>query len=119
MPKPRSHHKRRHRKKLHLGEFQQLGIALRAGFPDGFDEDRREQAMLSLIRAIEAAGLAYGGGDSASGMEGYVYAQDGRSCEEADRELLRGALTDAGFVDIEVGALSDAWYADEDEDDAA
>jgi uncharacterized protein YggL (DUF469 family) len=115
MPQPKPHHKRRHRKKLHLGEFQQQGIAVSAGFPAGFDEARREQAMLALIGRIESLGLAYGGGDSASGMDGYVYALGGRSCAEPDRVAVRAALEDSGFVEINVGPLSDAWYDDEDD----
>lgn len=115
MPQPRPHHKRRHRKKLHLGEFQQLGIALSAGFPEGFDEDRREQVMLCLIRALGALRLAYAGGDSASGMDGYVYALGARSCTEADRAALQAALAECGFIDIAIGPLSDAWYGDEDD----
>ena len=112
MPQPKPHHKRRHRKKLHLGEFQQMGIALSAGFPSGTDEASREAAMLALIARIESLGLAYGGGDSASGMEGYVYALGGRSCSEAERAALRAALEACGFVEIIVGPLSDAWYDD-------
>jgi uncharacterized protein YggL (DUF469 family) len=113
MPQPKPHHKRRHRKKLHLGEFQQLGIALSAGFPSGSDNASREAAMLALITRIESLGLAYGGGDSASGMDGYVYALDGHSCAEAERAALRAALESCGFVEINVGPPSDAWYDDE------
>ena len=115
MPQPKPHHKRRHRKKLHLGEFRQLGIAISAGFPAGFDADRREQAMLALIERIEALGLAYGGGDSASGMEGYVHAPGQRSCDEADRQALRVALGECGFTEVAVGPLTDAWYGSEDD----
>ncbi len=110
MPAPRDHHKRRHRKKLHLGEFTQLGFSLHAGCPSGWDDGRREQAMLQLIAAIEARDLNYGGGDSASGLDAYVYASGGRSCSDADREAVRASLTALGFLAVTIEPLSDAWY---------
>lgn len=110
MPAPSQHHKRRHRKKLHLGEFTQLGFSLNARCPPDWDDARREQAMLALIAAIEARDLNYGGGDSASGLDAYVYASGGRSCSDADREAVQATLQTLGFIAVTIEPLSDAWH---------
>jgi uncharacterized protein len=107
---PKSHHTARQRKKLRLGEFQQLGFAISATCPTGWSGEQREQAMSDLIDRIEARGLDYGGGDSASGMDGYVMAAGRASATEDDRAAVEAALGELGFVDVEVGALEDAWY---------
>jgi uncharacterized protein len=107
---PKPHHNLRQRKKLRLGEFQQLGFSISAKCPDGWSDVEREQAMFELIDRIEARELDYGGGDSASGLDGYVVASGRGSAGEDDREALRTALGELGFVDAEVGALEDAWY---------
>jgi uncharacterized protein len=107
---PKTHHNLRQRKKLRLGEFQQLGFSISGKCPEGWSDEQREQAMSDLIDRIENRELDYGGGDSASGMDGYVVASGRGSATEDDREALRAALGELGFVDVEVGALEDAWY---------
>lgn len=56
MAKARS---RRLRKKLHLGEFQELGFLYEATTKDGMDEHAFIDALLS--EAIEPNGLGFGG----------------------------------------------------------
>ena len=107
---PSKHHSRRQRKKLRLGEFQQLGFTVSAGCPAGWDDEQREQKMWSLLDAIEQRDLDFGGGDSASGMDGYVMPAGRESATDDDREAIRGRLQQLGFDNIEVGALEDAWY---------
>jgi uncharacterized protein len=104
------HHRRRHRKKLRLAEFRQLGFSVSAHCPPGWSDEQREQAMAELLDLVDERGLDYGGGDSASGMDGYVVPAGRASATEDDREALREALTRLGFADVEVGALEDAWY---------
>ncbi len=110
---PKSHHKRRHRKKLHLGEFQQLGFPISATFPSGWSDDQREQAMAGLLAFVEQHGLDYGGGDSPSGLDGYLI-RSGGSATDVDRDALRAELQRLGMTDVEIGALEDAWYAGDD-----
>jgi uncharacterized protein len=114
MPQTNRHHNVRQRKKLRLGEFQEFGFAVSAHCPTGWSDEQREQAMSTLLDRVEDRGLDYGGGDSASGMDGYIVAAGRGSASEDDRAALQAALTELGFVDVEVGALEDAWYpADE------
>ena len=110
MTQPKKHHNRRQRKKLRLGEFQQLGFAVSANCPAGWSDEQREEKMWSLMEAIEQRDLDFGGGDSASGMDGYVMPAGRDSATDDDREAVRAELTQLGFENIEVGALEDAWY---------
>jgi uncharacterized protein len=110
MSQPNPHHKARHRKKLRLGEFQELGFTVSAGCPSDWSDEQREQAMCGLLDLIEQRELDYGGGDSASGMDGYIVAAGRGSATEDDRAALRAKLEELGFVEIEIGELEDAWY---------
>ena len=115
MSQPNKHHNLRQRKKLRLGEFQQMGFPFSAKCPAGWTEDQREQAMWSLMNTIEDRGLDYGGGDSASGLDGYVMPADRGSAGDEDREAIRALLESLGFESIDVGALEDAWYPGEND----
>jgi len=115
MSLPKPHHNRRLRKKLRLGEFREFGFAVSAGCPPGWDEARREAAVLGLIDTVEARGLSYGGGDSASGLDGYI-ARTGRgSASEDDRTAIGERMQALGFLDVEVAPLEDAWHPPLDE----
>ncbi len=110
---PRPHHNRRQRKKLHLGEFQELGFAISAGCPADWTLAQRDFAMITLLETLDAHGLCFGGGDSAGGMDGYVACVQRRSASDAEREMVRAKLAELGFTDPQVAPLSDAWYPDE------
>lgn len=105
----RRHHKRRHRKKLRLGEFQEFGFGISAACPQGWDDARREQAVLALIDHAYAVGLAYSGGDSAAGIDGYLI-RPGGSATDADREAIEARMRELGFEKVKVAALTDAWH---------
>lgn len=113
----RPHHNRRLRKKLHLGEFQELGFSVSAGCPPGWAEAERDRAMHGLLATVEAHGLIFGGGDSASGMDGHIGLAQRGSPTEADRQAITDCLNALGFVDVQVSALEDAWYPPEPESD--
>jgi uncharacterized protein len=110
MSQANPHHKARHRKKLRLGEFQELGFAVSASCPGNWSDEQREQAMGGLLDLIEERELDYGGGDSASGMDGYIVASERGSASNDDRAAVRARLEALGFADIKVGELEDAWY---------
>jgi uncharacterized protein len=107
---PKPHHKPRHRKKLRLGEFRELGFAVSATCPADWDDARRDTAMGALLQLCEARGLDYGGGDSASGMDGYVVRAGRGSADEADRDAVRAELSRLGFTEVQAGDLEDAWH---------
>jgi len=109
----RAHHNRRLRKKLHLGEFQELGFTVSAACPPGWGESERDAAMHGLLDAVAARGLIFGGGDSASGMDGHIGLATRGSATEADREAILATLQSLGFVEVVVAALEDAWYPPE------
>lgn len=52
---------RRQRKKLRLGEFQELGFTLSLIFVEPLDESRFDRFVDAMIEAIESLGLCVGG----------------------------------------------------------
>jgi uncharacterized protein YggL (DUF469 family) len=112
----RPHHNRRLRKKLHLGEFQELGFTVSASCPPAWDETERDRAMLELLSVVEARGLVFGGGDSASGMDGHIGLAQRGSPTEDDRQAIETCLKEIGFTEVRVSPLEDAWYPPEDRD---
>jgi uncharacterized protein len=105
-------HNRRQRKKLHLGEFQELGFAVSATLRDCITAADAERVCDAFITAcIEAARLAYGGaiGDK---LDGFVVPYATRtSATEAHREIVRDWLeTRTELTAVDVGPLVDAWY---------
>jgi uncharacterized protein YggL (DUF469 family) len=113
----RPHHNRRLRKKLHLGEFQELGFSVSATCPPGWGEAERDRAMLELLAVVEARGLVFGGGDSASGMDGHIGLAQRGSPTEDDRLAIEACLNTLGFTEVRVSPLEDAWYPPEDSGD--
>ena len=108
MPK---HRTRRLRKKLRVGEFQELGFDVTFTLRDGLDEDQLMNFWDAFIlQAIEQNGLAFGGGTS-----GFVSAWGRGSAQESHRELVRGWLTARPEVQsADAGPLVDAWHGSED-----
>lgn len=107
--KPR---KRRLRKKLRVGEFQELGFEIEFHLKSDL-KITVEEALDLWIEFVESQGWAFGGGgDIASKeIEGFV-AKDGRgSLTEEDRLSAEKWLTDNEWVDdFHVGQLKDAWH---------
>lgn len=114
MPTPNPHHKRRHLKKLKLGEFREDGFAVSAQCPSDWDASRRDAAMWELLAFIDSRHLSFGGGDSADGMDGYVGPTSGRSANEEDREAVKSRMEALGFKNVAIQPLSDAWYAEDE-----
>ncbi len=102
--KPRS---RRLRKKLRIGEFQELGFEVTITLREGRDETRLTAFWDDFIReALERNGLAYGGG-----MSGFVTTVGLGSATEAHREAVLTWLRARPEVRAaDVGPLIDAWH---------
>lgn len=96
---------RRLRKKLRVGEFREFGFAV--GFrvsPALSTQGVDELWNRFILDAIEARGLAFGGG-----QEGFVTKVGHGSATEADRDAVRAWLTArSGVDDVKVGPLEDA-----------
>jgi uncharacterized protein YggL (DUF469 family) len=110
----RSHHRanRRQRKKMHLGEFQELGFMVDAKLAGGQDAAQRDSLLYRfLLEAVEANGLAFGGGMN-SDFSGFVVSGKAYGkVEESHRELVRAWLESQGVLQqVQVGELRDAWY---------
>jgi uncharacterized protein YggL (DUF469 family) len=107
--KPRT---RRLRKKLRVGEFQELGFEIAIQLdPDariGFDE-----ALDAWIDFVESRGWAFGGGGSETdGKIGGFVTRFGRgTLTEEDRSSAKAWLSTSRWVEsFHVSALVDAWH---------
>jgi uncharacterized protein YggL (DUF469 family) len=102
--------RKRLRKKKHVGEFQELGveIAITLQLESDFD------AFLDdfLCHAVEAHGLAFGGGGSATRLEGIL--ELGR--REAHTANLAKSVAwlseDSRVMSFKTGPPQDLWYLD-------
>ncbi len=94
------------RKKLRLGEFQQLGFETLLRFrPELTDAEQAAFFDAFLAEAIEASGLTFGGWEA-----GFVAPVQG-SASEAQREAVRAWLAARPeLAEFAVGPLIDAWY---------
>ena len=100
---------RRLRKKLHVGEFQQMGFSVDFTLDTRLNAAQSDQFWDAFIEeAIEANQLIYGGGES-----GYVLPEGRISATEAHRELIKSWLQSRPeVIAVNIGSLSDAWYPD-------
>lgn len=106
--KPRT---RRLRKKLRVGEFQELGFAISFRF----DSQRYnlDQALDHWIEFVESQGWGFygGGGEGSDTMSGYLTRFERGTLGEADRQLAHQWFdSQPGFVCIQCAELSDAWH---------
>ncbi len=108
------HRNTRQRKKLRIGEFQELGFEVTADLNAGLDAAAMEAACDAfIVDCIEANRLAYGGA-SGNRIDGFVIAVHGReTVTEADREaVVKWLAARAEFQPARVGELTDVWYPD-------
>ena len=101
---------KRLRKKLRVGEFQEMGFELRFQLPADYDESAQKRFFDSFIdQAIEANALAYGGACKRQ-WGGFVASIRRGSDMEQHRRSVRQWLDDHRDVSaIVVGSLEDAW----------
>ncbi|WP_322033396.1 YggL family protein [Paraburkholderia sp. J76] len=105
-------HNRRQRKKLRLGEFQELGFAVAAALRHGLDSAQHDALMdVFLTECIEAHGMLFSGGLNEA-LDGYIVADGVRtSATDEQCELVRAWLTSrCEFGGVTIAPLSDAWY---------
>ena len=107
--KPR---KRRLRKKLYVGEFQEFGFSVEIHLVSG-DAPTFDQALDAWIEFVESRGWLFGGGGSVDRRElGGFVVKDGRgTLAEDDRAAATAWLEEAAWVEgFRVGPLQDAWH---------
>ena len=107
--KPR---KRRLRKKLHVGEFQELGFEVRFSWRSDAEHDFDEK-LNEWIDFVESKGWAFGGGGSTKRktIEGFI-AKFGRgTLKEEDRLQAEKWFDEKEWIEsFEVELLKDAWH---------
>jgi uncharacterized protein YggL (DUF469 family) len=99
---------RRQRKKLFVGEFQELGFDLDLSFPEG-DGDAAVEAFFRRFfnEAIMPEGLVFGGRHDA----GFVCSSRRGSVTEAQRRGVERWLEDHPALEgYRVGPLMDVWH---------
>jgi uncharacterized protein YggL (DUF469 family) len=99
----RPHHRRRHRKKLRLAEFAELGFAVRGEAPPEWGESRPDP----LERLIDSQGWCFDG--EREPLDGFIARFGGGSLTDVDRELLIQWLREQGASAIGLGPLQDRW----------
>lgn len=99
--------KPRQRKKLHVGEFQQLVFEVKAALKTDINED----ALLDdLIELIESRKLYFGGSVGQGKIDGIVSAGIGSPSEEDRQAVLQWLRSRAEVTDATAGEFADAWY---------
>lgn len=99
----RPHHRRRHRKKLKLAEFSELGFAISGNAPVSW----AAQPTDPLQAFIDYQGWCFDG--ERQPLEGFVSRFGGGSLTEVDRELMQSWLSEQGAFEITLGPLQDHW----------
>ena len=101
--------RRRLRKKLHRGEFTELGFEVMAELDVDIGQEQRFAFLDRFIDAVEARQLGFGGGGSTP-FAGFVGRLGPGSASDADREALEAFLaSDPAVIRHQVGPLVDAW----------
>ena len=104
--------KKRLRKKLRRGEFQELGFEVRFRAVDNISDEAFDNVVDTFIsQAIEANGLICGGGGKKPEWAVFVTLDRQGSATEAHRQAVQQWLaTRLEITTTQVGPLIDAWY---------
>jgi len=104
--------KKRIRKKLHKGEFQEFGFRVLVRMKEDLTSEARETLLDEFIlQAIETKGLLFGGGTDELELRGFVTRAGCGSATDAHRGEVEGWLKDRlEVIEAEIGNLVDAWY---------
>jgi len=103
--------RKRLRKKLRLGEFQELGFEVQFRLPENFNEAELDTFMDTfVIEAVEQNSLICGGGGKGHEWSFFVCRPDRKTSTEKDRFIIASFLENRGISDFHVGPLVDAWH---------
>lgn len=103
--------KKRLRKKLHKGEFKEMGFYVRFRLPQDIGEEDLDNFLDQFFKeALESRGLGFGGSGYHE-WDGFV-AVDGRGSvtEEQRQEVENWFRNHPRVLEYEVSDLRDAWY---------
>jgi uncharacterized protein YggL (DUF469 family) len=104
--------RKRLRKKLHVGEFQELGCEVHFQVVDNLSHDAFDAVVDAFIsQAIEAHGLMCGGGGKNPDWNVFVTrGRRGSVTEEHRQAIERWLATRPEINAVHIGPLVDAWY---------
>lgn len=105
-------HNRRQRKKLHIGEFRELGFEVSADLARQLDDEQREALLDAFLsECIEANGMLAAAAVTHY-LDCYIVVSSARgSATEEQRERVRAWLAGRSeFSAVTVGPLTDAWH---------
>lgn len=107
IPCKNKHRSKRLMKKLHLGEFKEMGFSLIINFKPEVTEDEREDFFYKfIINCIEANNLLLGGMYN----DAFICREKG-SCDLNDRLIVSEYLIKHNhLLEAYVSILKDAWY---------
>ena len=103
--------KKRLRKKLHQGEFQEFGFCIAWEFAHPLDARSNVLFFDEFLEMVSASGLNFGGGGVPGQGSGFVCKTGRGTASEEDRSLVAGWFKSLGaLVSATVGPLEDAWH---------
>jgi uncharacterized protein YggL (DUF469 family) len=101
---------RRLRKKMHLGEFQELGFSVAWRFAEGTAVEDIDKTLDAFIdEVIEPNGMAFDGSGYLQ-WEGLICLQKLGNCSDEQRELIKSWLTARQLSEVKVSELFDIWW---------
>ena len=105
---PNKQRSRRLRKKLHLGEFQEMGFEFEAELVKPTELAAQESLVDAFLsEVVEPRSLTFGGWITG----GFISSYGSKTVSEADQEAIREWLDKRPELkNIHVGSLVDAWY---------
>ena len=107
--------KKRLRKKLHRGEFQEFGFSLRADYEAFADYGEPLNDFVdALIDAVEKFGGEVGGGFDLAECDLFVTAGFKEGAAERRAGMIEAIKALSGVKKVEAGELVDAWYGNFD-----
>jgi len=105
--------KRRHCKKLRLGEFQEFGLEVKLTFAPALDEAKYEEFFVAFVDMLEEKGLlmaGLGGSFPLAESEAFICCDARGTVSDALAQELLGWLKARPEVSTATGELLDAWY---------
>ncbi len=104
--------KKRLRKKLHRGEFQEFGFAVAWQFTPALDDPYLNLFFAALMEMAQDRGLTFGGGGDPKQGSGFFCKKERCSTSEEDRSLVADWFrTLEPTVSVTIGPPEDAWHS--------
>jgi uncharacterized protein YggL (DUF469 family) len=101
----------RQRKKLRVGEFQELGFTVVAALA-GLDDAANDAFLNGWLEAVDAQGVSFGGHFSDGQLDGIVFPVNGVKVTADVQAALAGWLKARSEVSsVEVSDLLDVWHS--------